>query len=822
MQGALILSVVALVAVSATAVWLRSRHLAAAGLIPVPPGCLKGWNVLLVSGDTTRADRLGCYGCPLASTQTMDALAASGVRFQHAVAPAPFTLPSHASLLTGLDPYHHGARTNGIFRVDDKVVTLAERLRSGGYRTGAVVSAYVLDRQYNLSQGFDDYDDDLARGEQAGTFGFRERRAELANEAAIRWLRRPKDRPFFLWLHYFDPHAPYRPPEPYRTTIADRPYDGEIAYVDDQFGRLLKVLDEIGARGRTLVVVVGDHGESLGEHGELTHGIMIYDATQRVPMIWNAPGILPAGAVVQSQVGLVDVASTILDLLGESLPANADGISLLRPESARSRELYIESLGPKFQYGWSPLVGLRADDAKFILAPRPEFYDLRADPNELANLFDDRRRTAEQYHERLKTKVGGDLNLSMAVLGNLPLDAASRAKLESLGYVFAGTTTTATSRQALPDPKDMMGDWALLQKAESLADGGRHAEAVALLEPLVRRRPNNLRAWEVLSESYQALGRLDQALASYRQEAAIAHRKVEANVGIGSILLEMGKVSEAEEAFTRALTEDPQSHRAVFGMAALRARQNRSDEALRLFRQSAELGRGVNTSMALFNIGAIHYAAGRASEARRAMEEALAIDPANVRAARSLAEILRQAGRRKPAIEVLRRAIDLRPDAEALVALGQMLAEDGQLRPAREALNRSLDLNPSLPQAHLHLGIILAGERNFAEAETHLRRSTELAPGWAEGHYNLGVLLAMQDKLPPAVAEFTRTIELQPHHAAARNALGQALMSLNRNSEAAEQFRQALEIDPNFAVARENLHRCTTSPTTTSSRPSAP
>jgi len=814
--------------------------------VPVRPGCLSGWNVLLVTLDTVRADRLGCYGGTEVSTPVLDKLAAQGVRCRHAIAPAPLTLPSHASLLTGLDPDRHGARCNGIFRVDEKIVTLAERLGPSGYRTGAVISAYVLDRQFGLSQGFEDYADDLTEGWQATNFGFRERRASQTNEHASRWLRRHATERFFLWVHYFDPHAPYDPPEPYRGRFADRPYDGEVAYVDEQLGRLLKVLDETGARARTLTVVVGDHGESLGEHGELTHGIMIYDATQRVPMILNAPGVLPAGQVIDRQVGLVDVVPTVLDLLGKEVPSGLDGVSLLRPEASSPRALYIESLGPKFQYGWAPLVGLRTDDIKFILAPRCELYDLSADPKELRNILTDRQELTQGFHERLRARIGGDRELA-AVSGNLPLDAVSRERLRSLGYVFE-TTSRPTTQQDLPDPKDRMGDWMVLQQVETLAHRGRYTEAVALLEPHLRERPGNVRAWQTASELYTAMGQLDRALAAYRREAELAYRKVEAHVGIASILVEMGKLAEAEDMFARALAEDPQSHRALYGLAGLRVRQNRPAEALRLYEQAIEMGRGSNTAMALFNIGAIHHAAGRIDDARRAFERALSVDPTNARAARALAELMRQEGRRQQAIELLRRTIERRPDAEALAAVGELLVEDGQLPSAAEALRQAVELRPDRPathfelamvltrlgqidpairhlrqcvelnpagvDAHLHLGVLLAGQNRFAEAEEHLRRALSLSPNRAEGYYNYGVLQAMQGKLLPAVEAFERTLALQPKHAAAHNALGQALWSLNRTAEAVRHFRDALRIDPNLTAARENLERCTSRPAT--------
>ena len=827
--------------------------------IPVRPGALAGWNVLLVSLDTVRADHVGCYGYARAATPTLDALAAGGVRCDQAVAPVPLTLPSHATLLTGLYPHHHGARTNGMFRLDDDVTTLAELLKRRGYHTGAVISAYVLDRRYGLAQGFDDYADDLTEGNRSTKFGYRERIAAKANESAIRWLREHHGDPFLMWLHYFDPHAPYTPPEPHRGRFPDQPYDGEIAYVDEQLGRVLAVLDELNVRDRTLVVAVSDHGESLGEHGEWTHGIMIYDATMRVPVIWNAPGALPAGHVVAGQVGLIDVMPTILDLLGEEVPPGLDGVSLLRTDATASsevgtRELYIENMATKLQYGWAPLMGVRRADLKFIFAPKPELYDLRADPNELNNLFANRREQAGQLYERLRGMVGGDPEMSAAVAGNLPMDAASREKLRSLGYVFKDEDTS-TTRRAAHDPKDMMADWLTLQRAEKLADAGKHAECVATLEPLLRARPENARCWQVIGTSYQALGKGEQALAAYRREVKLTHRKVEAVARLASALLGAGKVDEADAELTRAVADDPQSPQALFGLASVRMRQGRQDEAVALYERSIKVGRGSFAATANFNIGAMHYAAGRLAPARQAFERSLAADPGYARPARALAELLRRDGQTQQAIELLRRTLSRRADAEALVALGDLLAKAKQVAPAIDAMNRALELqpdlfnahhqlgiilqqigkredavrhlkdavrlNPSDAEAHLHLGIVLAGLERFAQSETHLREAVKLTPKSAAAHYNLGVLLAKRDRLADAAACFRHAVGADPRHAGAHSALGQVLQEQGRTAEAVPHFKHALEINPKLASARENLERCTTQLTTTQSRPAS-
>jgi arylsulfatase A-like enzyme len=341
--------------------WTRAR-LAGVALLAVVLACGRPVErIVLVSIDTLRADHLGCYGAAFAHTPRLDALAAGGVRFANAISPAPLTLPSHTTLLTGLDPPEHGVRHNGVFRLTDDVPTLAEHLREAGFATAAFVAAYVLDRQFGLDRGFDRYDDRTSQPRYGrGMLTFPERPANEVVDAALEWLASAPGR-FFLWVHLYDPHAEYRPPAGFASAFPARPYDGEIAFADFQVGRLLAALDQRFPDGRTLVVVTADHGESLGEHGEATHSHLVYDATQHVPLIVQGPG-LPRGGVVEDVVALRDVAPTVLDLLGVPPLPGATGRSLaeaVRGGALEPRAAHVETLAPQLDWGWSPLLGLR-------------------------------------------------------------------------------------------------------------------------------------------------------------------------------------------------------------------------------------------------------------------------------------------------------------------------------------------------------------------------------------------------------------------------------------------------------------------------------
>ncbi len=380
---------------------LTLRVVAAAALALAAGGCARdgaarpGANVLLVTLDTVRADRVGCYGGAVA-TPALDRLAREGVRFAQASSPAPLTLPAHASLLSGLLPPAHGLRNNGAGAFPADRPTLATALAARGYRTAAFLGAFVLDRRFGLDRGFATYDDEIERGPDTAPSLEAERRGDQVVDRALAWLERPgeNDQPFFLWVHLYDAHAPYAPPAPFRERHAGRPYDGEVAFADAQVGRLLAALDRLGLAGDTVVAVAADHGEALGEHGELTHGFFLYEPTLHVPLLLRAPGNFRGGTVVETPVGLADLGPTLSGLVEGGLAVAApEGLAgrdlsaaLLAGEEPPAADLYAETHYPEV-FGWSRLAALRRREVKYVDAPRPELYDLRRDPGEKTESF---------------------------------------------------------------------------------------------------------------------------------------------------------------------------------------------------------------------------------------------------------------------------------------------------------------------------------------------------------------------------------------------------------------------------------------------------
>ncbi len=521
------LGVVSLLILGGAAIAYRARSISleSRGTPGAPgTGAAEGFNLLLVSLDTVRADRLGCYGHAAAQTPNLDALAASGLRFAQAIAPAPLTMPSHATIMTGLDPPAHGVRDNG-FRLAEAQTTLAEVLADQGYATAAFVGSFILNKRFGLGQGFATYDDECPpRDGSPGHLGeaaINERTATAVTDAAEGWLRAAvRDaRPFFAWIHYFDAHHPYAPPRWIAKRSRD-PYDGEIAYVDAQLGRVLRVLRESGAERQTLIVVAADHGEGLEEHGEPTHAYLLYDSTLRVPLILHCPALFGAGRAIDDRVvSLADIMPTVLDLLAAPAPPSMDGRHLLAGSPAPDRAIYIETMATRLNNGWASLHGLRRLHDKFILAPRPEYFDLRRDPHELQNLAASSPAEMAELDQRLAaTMANWEPPDQVVAQAGAPSPETVR-RLASLGYVGGAVGST---QGGLADPKDMMPLWKRVMEAEIQSLQGQHEQAVAEIERVVQEDPRDGHAWYYASYIYKRCGRMSDAEAALRRALALS------------------------------------------------------------------------------------------------------------------------------------------------------------------------------------------------------------------------------------------------------------------------------------------------------------
>jgi len=554
----------------------------------VAPGAAAGFNVLLVTLDTVRADRYGCYGYASAETPACDALAARGVRFDDAVTSVPLTLPAHATILTGLLPYNHGIRENGKHRLAEEHISMAEVLSSHGYDTGAFVGCFVLDASFGLDQGFSVYDFDVdMEGYRASMPDFNERPASAVTDSAIGWLDRREaagaTSPFFMWVHYFDPHLPYSSPNQRLPRFASRPYDAEIAFADYHMGRLIERLGRDGTLNETLVVLVGDHGEALGEHGEPTHGMLLYEGTLRVPFIVSCPALFDGAYVVSNRVvGLVDVRETIEDLLGIASPHPGDGMSLLEPDFRPERSIYIETESPLSLAGWSPLYGLRTHRHKYVLAPVPELYDLASDPGESRNVYAPDDPVSASLERALAELMSGG---SFDTRAGAPLGDEEIERLGALGYIVS---LERPRRDSPPDPKAMMSVYNDALTSERLYSGGSIEEAAALAESVLERSPGFTMAVRVLAFSYLKLGRADDAV-------ALLGDSVERNPDVylirslAQLLILEGRYREAEEVLAAYEAVDARDGRVPLLRGDIRARQGLPREALAHYEAALEL-----------------------------------------------------------------------------------------------------------------------------------------------------------------------------------------------------------------------------------------
>ncbi len=650
-------------------------------------------DLLLVTLDTTRADHLGAWGWPYASTPRLDALAAGGVRFARCDSAAPITLPSHTTLLTGLFPPRHGVRDNGTFALAPAPATLAERLRAAGYDTAAVVSAVVLHRRHGLGRGFRLYDDDLGAGYAQGT-EVAERDAAATTDAAIAALA-GLAHPYFLWVHYYDPHEEYRPP----SRIADRMqgpnrlYDGEIAYVDEQLGRLLAALP------RTAVTVaVGDHGEMLGEHGELTHGLLPLAAARRVPLIVSGPGV-PAGRRVDELVRTADVMPTLLDLAGVSAPDGLDGVSLVPRFSGGSGPTgapplaYSESFLPYYAYKWFPLRALSDGRVLYLEAPRPSVFLLDRDPGEARDVAADEPGLVSLWRARLERLLSASgENLERAAEPDAGLSAEQLRQLASLGYLGGGGGGELSAE--LPDPRERVGTARELHAAAARVQAGGCGAALRELQRIVRDDAHNFPALTLAGQCLRDAGRHAEALALYERAGRENPASVVPVVNQAGCLVELGRRTEAEREFRHALTLDPSSGDAAVGLARLfRERGGKAEAAAVL---DAAIASGALASEVFRERGTVRAESGDLARALADFREASRRAPGDPVSLENAARAAYLLGRTAEAVATYRTLLRAAPDRvdlwKTLVALELEVGDTQEAaRAAREALRHEVD-----------------------------------------------------------------------------------------------------------------------------------
>jgi len=692
-------------------------------------------NVILITLDTLRSDRLSCYGSALVDTPNIDRFAAEGVLFSNAASTVPFTLPAHSSILTGLYPPGHGVRENVGYTLDPSIPTLAEVLSDGGWSTAGFVSAFVLDGRWGIDQGFDHYFDDfnLADFETANLSSV-QRSGGVTVVEAVRWLDgRPQDAPFFLWLHLYDPHDPYTPPEPFKSQYPNRPYDGEVAYTDSLIGEFRRALEERDLLSSSLVILTADHGEGLGDHGEGQHGFFVYDSTIHVSLIVRPPTATGGGRVVDSAVSHVDLFPTVLDAVGLAAPKRVHGQSLLPlivgEDFIPERGVYSESLYPLLHYGWAPLRAFRTDSRKLISAPRPEVFDVITDPREERDLSLEQPGLTEELENRL-ADLRAEIERDAPATGAAPdLDAETLAQLQALGYAAGqgGVSLEEETDRPRADPKDKIGVHRTIMRAQSLMQDDaetaertllavletdpdvldaqqmlghlatsqrRYEDALAFFRSALELDPSHKNSLMGMASAYRALGRREEALVGFRRVLEVTGPDTRASIAIADIEINLGNHDEAARALSDAAetTEVPGLIHNKLG--EVRAEQGRSEEAMTLFAQA--IGETDDFAVPYFNIAVLYEESGDAESAIANYEKAIELAPKYYEAQFNLGRLLGHLGRVDRQQELWEASIESNPTfARGYYYLSKLLMDrGGDLGRAEELVRRGIEQDP--------------------------------------------------------------------------------------------------------------------------------
>jgi choline-sulfatase len=774
-----------LVVATATACWF---------FVGRPSVAANPLSLIIVTLDTTRADRMSAYGYRDVETPAFDRIAREGVLFENAVAAAPLTLPVHSSMFTGKFPPEHGVRDNGGFFLGSDQLTLAEILKSRGYRTGAFVAAYVLDSKWGLNQGFDTYYDKFDLSESRSvSLGAIQRPANEVVDQALPWIEQAPGQPFFAWVHLYDAHSPYRPPEPFATRYKGHPYNGEIAFADSQVGRLLAKLDQMGIADRTVVMILGDHGESLGEHGEASHGFFVYNSTTHVPFAIRAPHAGTSGQHISDPVRSVDVMPTALDLVGIAPPQGISGVSL-RPLIVGTKlelglDAYSEAMYPLHHYGWSDLHALRAGRYKIIDAPRPELYDVERDPKEAANLYNERKQLGDTLIAQLRS-MEGRFAKTQAVLPAADVDPEARQRLAALGYVGSFVATASDSRAGRADPKDKIGVFNKLGEATELTkdldeEGRPPFERIfALLNEIVRQDPEVIDAWFMLGTQHMAHGDLEQAVGYFKRTLQLKPDYDLAVFNLAQAYRRMGNDEAALAGFEHYLTLDPKDPFVRYQMGEIWLDRGDTVKAEGLFRQALEIDPQI--AAAKNALGVLALQRGDPATAERLIREAIATKPTLRLAHFNLGLLAEQRGDIRLAEREYLEELKAHPESyKAAFNMSRLYEQVGDREGQIQALKQSIVSNPYFAEGHIFLAkAFLDAGTNLDEAVSLARKGLELRPTSTVaplGHYVLADLYSRQGR---------------PADSAREAALGKALENTKGTKETKDTKERARKKNP--------------------------
>lgn len=700
--------------------------------LPFPLPSKSKYNFILITVDTLRADRLHCYGFEGIETPFIDELAEKGVKFDHCVAQTPLTLPSHTTILTGTLPLFHGVRDNGGFIVPEELKTMAEVFHDAGYVTAAFVGAYVLDSRWGLDQGFDYYFDqfDLSKFEKI-SLSMVQRPANEVMDHALEWLETRKDSPFFLWIHLYDPHTPYEPPEFWAQKYPEHPYLGEIAFTDHEIGRLWQFLEKNYLVGETIVVFTSDHGESLGEHKESTHGFFLYEGAIHVPLIIVTPFAEFYGIEVKATVSLADIMPTVLEMAGLPVPPPVQGKSLLiyfkKPDRKQRNLVYAETYYPRLHFGWSELRCLQDGHWKLIIAPEPELYNLELDPKERNNLASQetkllakRQKEAEQYIYRYSQKAF-EPNLSQ-------IDEETREKLAALGYVSSFVDLKMTAGKKLANPKDKIDVFNNLSRAREIGMEGKAEEAITIIEKIISEDPNISDAYFTLGNIYFRLEKFDHAISHFRQALVLKPDDVFAAINIANCYLRLKKPEEAEKFLLDFINKGFPDSQIYFLLGNIKYFEKRYEEAIKYYQECLNLN--PDSASAYNALGAVYFQLGEIHKAEENLVQASKFNPELTNVNYNLAQVYETRKMIDKAIEFYHEELKHSPrHFKAAFNLARLYRLQKNDHEEEKWLRLCLEIEPDFPLTYFYLArIYLNRQERFEEAIDLVRQGIELKP----------------------------------------------------------------------------------------------
>jgi len=732
-------------------------------------------NIILFTIDTLRADHLECYGYQGVETPHINQLAKEGIRFKYDTAQTPLTLPSHSSIMTGTYPLYHGVRDNGGFYLDEKQITLAETLKNQGYSTAAFVAAFVLDSRWGLDQGFDYYYDnfDLTKYKKISLDAVQRRGDEVLAEV-YKWLEKNSQHKFFNWIHLYDPHTPYDPPEPYKTLYKPSPenpfrrYDGEIAYVDQLIGEFFNYLKEKNLLDKTIIILTADHGESLGQHKENAHGFFIYDVSTRVPLIIRFPQKKLAPKIIEQRARSIDIMPTVLNFIGQSPPETVQGKSLLPLILGKNEEeegAYCETYWPNYHYGWAPLKSLSKGSFKFIDAPKPELYNVFDDPSETTNLVNIQASLAYKMKRDIEAIIERYSAEGIEDAGPQAIDNDSLIKLQALGYIGGFRASLRQKGEKLADPKDKIELYNEIKQAQFLVSEDKLDRAETKIKNVLNKDPSVLEGIYILGNIYTKKKEYEQAIEEYKKALALKPDYYEAILGMAGAYKQMGKIEEAIVGFKRLMDLDPKDTKPLLHLSDIYMDKGEVDLALKYLKSAVAINtdspifhnklgavylekkmydmaeieikkalsieRHIPLKNAHFNMALLHEARGEIDLAIAEYRKEQEVSPYNYKPDFNLGLLFLKMKNTEGAIKEFNNCLEKKEDfSKAYIFLAKAYMDSGQN--LNEAINlalKGLKLNPdkeSAILAHFVLADLYNRLGNYSQYQYHLDKANQL------------------------------------------------------------------------------------------------